>query len=132
MSDEHARNERLAARHVELNVHLVRWREDAALIGAAHRAQNMAVSQVYVCELCPRDARHVTTSRSAMIVHWTDVHQLLSDQWESALSRFEGHSDAREWSQDDTRYILRDGRNLLLRSVRIRRTGDNAAAWGGE
>lgn len=121
--------EETAAYLADMDAHIARLEEDGRLISAAHRAQHMAVSQVYVCELCPRAARHVTDSRHAMIIHWQEAHALVEDQWLAASQQFVAHSDARTWSQDDTRYTLTDGRDLLLRSVRIRRTGDNAAAW---
>ena len=124
--------EETAAYIADLNTYLARQHADGIIINDAHRAQNMPVSQVYVCELCDRAARHVTTSRAAMIVHWREIHALQPEQWESCTSHFLAHSDAREWSQDDTRHTMIDGRDLLLHSVRTRRRGDDAAWWGGE
>jgi hypothetical protein len=117
----------VAAHEAEMEAHLARLAEDMALIGAAHTEEH--TSLVYVCQLCERTARMVTTTPAEMITHASEAHGVDETMIKSAKGKMTAHMDARDWFQTDHAFSLPDGREFLLRSTRIRRRGADRAAW---
>ncbi len=118
----------VAAHVADMDAHMQRRREDNALIGTAHT--DGGPSTVFVCELCERAARFVTTLRPQMIFHLEEAHRVQEADIAAAKGGMVAHLDAAGWSQTDDRFTLPDGRVFLTRSTRLPRRGSNKAAWG--
>jgi hypothetical protein len=117
----------VAVMEADLQSHMDAMRETMEILGAAHTDE--ATSPVYVCQLCPQGARTVTTENRALFDHLADAHQLDAATVKTATGKMSAHLDARDWYQTDYRFTLPDGRELLIRSTRIKRRGANRAAW---
>lgn len=122
--------EEVAVMEAELTTHMERKRQDMALIGAAHT--DAAHSLVYVCQLCDRATRTVTTTAADMIAHALDAHGLDEATVKTARGEMASHIDATEWFQNDDVFTLLDGREFLIRSSRTRRRGMDKAMWRDE
>lgn len=110
--------------------YLRRSDEDMQLIMAAHTDE--ATSLVYVCELCDRSARTVTTTPQEAMTHAIEAHGLDGATIRTAEGSRSAHLDAANWFQNDDRFTLPDGRALLIRSRRLRRRGADRAIWQDE
>lgn len=110
----------------DMEAHMQAFRELNATTSAAHSDEQ--VSNVWVCQLCDRPARYVTTAQDDMLSHMAAVHDISLDMLKSCTGNMLAHMDAIEWSQTDTEF--RDGdRPIVIRSVRTRRRGADRAIW---
>lgn len=125
--------EEAAAYEAEIEAYMERKREDMEIIGAAHTnpAHHGEAGQsfVYVCELCDRAARVVTSTALQIRQHLQSVHGVDLATIQAARGKMAAHLDATDWSQTDDRFSLPDGRAMLLRSIRTPRRGANKAIW---
>jgi hypothetical protein len=117
----------VATHEAELEAHMARSAEDMALIGAAHT--DGPTSLVYVCQLCDRAARVVETDAAAIIAHLSDAHGLDEATIRAAKGPMSAHMDATAWHQTDYAFTLPDGREMLIKSVRMRRSKADRAQW---
>lgn len=121
------------AHEAEMQAHMERMREDGEIIMAAHeKPEHMGEAGqtfVYVCELCGRATRAVFSTALQASVHLQEVHQVAHADIVAARGKMAAHYDAADWSQNDDRFFLPDGRTFLLRSVRTPRRGENKAVW---
>lgn len=104
--------------------HMARFRERAALVGAAHT--DAPVSNVWICQVCAVGARFVTTHQDDILAHMEGEHAINLDALRACTGHMLAHMDATEWFQNDTEF--RDGdRSILIRSVRHQRRGSDRA-----
>lgn len=115
----------------EKEAHMQRIREDNALIDSGHADQD-GTSIVYVCQLCERQSRHLARTPADITAHITTTHGLTMDDIRAAKGQMAAHLDARDWFQTDDCFTLPDGRELLLRSMRMPRRGADKAMWTDE
>ena len=120
--------EEVQARIAKLEAYMERQREDMALIGAAHEGHD-GRSTAYICQLCDRAARDITRTVAEFTDHVTTAHNVSIEEIRAAKGGMAAHLDATDWFQNDDRFTLPDGRELLLRSTRTLRRGVDKAVW---
>jgi hypothetical protein len=129
--------EEVAQHEAARAAYMQRMQEDMAIIGAAHHDPAYNVYQqgqttVYVCELCERSARYLSPTPALASTHAQEVHGILLADIIAAKGERGAHMDATDWFQNDDRFILPDGRPLLIRSIRIARRGADRALWSDD
>jgi hypothetical protein len=117
----------------EFEANMQRQQEDMEIVGAAHKNpahQGLSgQSFVYVCELCERASRFVSTTALQASVHLQESHGVPEAEIKAARGERAAHLDATDWFQNDDRFTLPDGRAFLLRSIRTPRRGMGKAMW---
>lgn len=79
---------------------------------------------VFLCEVCPREARFGTRDAAAMKTHWQEAHQVGVVQVSSQFRvRAIAHLDGANWSQNDDRLFFQNGQPACIRSSRFPRRG---------
>lgn len=120
--------EETQAREEEFQQHMQRQSEDMALIGSLHEGQE-GTSIVYVCQLCGRSERYTARTPTDIFRHIMVVHDLEDTDIRAATGQMASHMDATDWFQTDDKFTLLDGRELLIRSTRMKRRRADRAMW---
>lgn len=113
--------EEVAQHEAELAAHMEAMRHRAAILKQAHTDD--ARSAVFWCQLC--DALHTVGTDAQQ--HLKDAHGVVGP----FQARMLAHLDATGWYQTDDMLSV-DGRDVLVRSIRLQRTGASKALWAAD